>query len=115
MLHPMTARPQGQQELKGMEHMVLHSTQETTAALSCPNSCQTFKLYQLHSECFVCWFGVLWLVGCWFRFPFVEEYQKFIQHYDNEPSVRKLNHISKGMQREVALKSVEYLIYLILP
>lgn len=27
------------------EHMVFHSTQETTAAPSCPNSCQTFKLY----------------------------------------------------------------------
>lgn len=45
MLHPMSTRPKDQQELKGMEHMVLHSTQETTAAPSCPNSCQTFNLY----------------------------------------------------------------------
>lgn len=41
----MSARPKGQQELKGMEHMLFHSAQETTAAPSCPNSCQTFKLY----------------------------------------------------------------------
>lgn len=45
MLYPMSRRPKGQQELKGMEHTVFHSRQETTASPSCPNICQTFKLY----------------------------------------------------------------------
>lgn len=45
MLYPMSRRPKGQQELKGMEHTVFHSRQDTTASPSCPNICQTFKLY----------------------------------------------------------------------
>lgn len=53
MLHP---KPKEQQELKGMEYTVFHSTQETTAAPSCPN----FYTLQLHSVCFVCWLE--WLV-----------------------------------------------------
>lgn len=46
-----------QQELKCVEHMVFHSTQEATAAPSCPNSWQTFQLYSYIQRIFCLWVG----------------------------------------------------------
>lgn len=89
MLHPMSTRPKGQQEPKGMEHTVFHSGQETTAAPSCPNICQAFKLNSYIQSVLFAVLGCFgWLV-VGLGFPLLNErYQKFIQHYDNETTVR---------------------------
>lgn len=49
--------------------MVLHSTQETTAAPSCPNSCQTLKFYSYIQSGFFAGLGCFGWLAVGLGFP----------------------------------------------